>query len=67
MPISRCADRMLRSMDDEDWFSHDAMTSWGFGWFLRSVMTDIRHVMAAGAHVYVFIDWRQTPNVYGLL
>jgi site-specific DNA-methyltransferase (adenine-specific) len=58
---------MLRSMDDEDWFSHDAMTAWGFTWFARSSFTSIRQRLTIGAHVYVFIDWRQTPTVYGML
>jgi site-specific DNA-methyltransferase (adenine-specific) len=58
---------MLRSMEDQDWFSHDAMTTWGFSWFIRSVFFDLRQKLPEGAHVYVFIDWRQTPNVYGML
>jgi site-specific DNA-methyltransferase (adenine-specific) len=58
---------MLRSMEDADWFSHDAMTTWGFNWFIRSVFTDLRQKLAPHGHVYVFIDWRQTPNVYGML
>lgn len=58
---------MLRSMEDSDWFSHDSMTTWGFSWFLRSAMSALRPSLAQGAHVYVFIDWRQTPNVYGML
>jgi len=58
---------MLRSMDDPDWFSHDAMTAWGFSWFVRSVFTDMRPILTEGAHVYAFIDWRQTPNLYGML
>ena len=58
---------MLRSMEDPDWFSHDAMTTWGFNWFIRSVFSDLRPRLVEGAHVYVFIDWRQTPNVYGML
>lgn len=58
---------MLRSMEDADWFSHDAMTTWGFSWFIRSVFTDLRQKLAPHGHVYVFIDWRQTPNVYGML
>ena len=58
---------MLRSMEDADWFSHDAMTSWGFTWFIRSVFSDLRQKIPEGTHVYVFIDWRQTPNVYGML
>lgn len=58
---------MLREMEDEDWFSHDAMTTWGFSWFIRSVFTDLRGKLLQGAHVYCFIDWRQTPNVYGML
>jgi site-specific DNA-methyltransferase (adenine-specific) len=58
---------MLRSMEDADWFSHDAMTTWGFSWFVRSVFFDLRQRLPEGAHLYVFIDWRQTPNVYGML
>ena len=58
---------MLRSMKDKDWFSHDTMTSWGFSWFLRGVFIEIRKHLTAGAHVYIFIDWRQTPNIYGML
>lgn len=58
---------MLRSMEDADWFSHDAMTTWGFSWFIRSVFQDLRQRLIEGAHVYVCIDWRQTPNVYGML
>jgi site-specific DNA-methyltransferase (adenine-specific) len=58
---------MLREFADEDWFSHDSMTTWGFSWFLRGVMTEVKPLLAQGAHIYVFTDWRQQPNVYGLL
>jgi site-specific DNA-methyltransferase (adenine-specific) len=58
---------MLRSMEDADWFSHDAMTTWGFSWFIRSVFADLRQSIIPGGHLYCFIDWRNTPNVYGML
>jgi site-specific DNA-methyltransferase (adenine-specific) len=58
---------MLRSMEDQDWFSHDAMTTWGFNWFIRGVFSELRQTLSEGAHVYIFIDWRQTPNVYGMM
>lgn len=58
---------MLRSMEDADWFSHDAMTTWGFNWFIRSVFADLRQLMPPGGHLYCFIDWRNTPNIYGML
>jgi len=58
---------MLREAEDSEWFSHDAMTTWGFTWFLRGALVDLRSVLARGAHVYLFTDWRQTPNVYGLM
>lgn len=58
---------MLRSMEDADWFSHDAMTTWGFNWFIRSVFADLRQKMLPGGHLYCFIDWRNTPNIYGML
>lgn len=58
---------MLRSMEDSDWFSHDQMTQWGYSWFLNDVLRLMRERLSSGAHVYVFSDWRQTPNVYGML
>lgn len=58
---------MLREGDDEDWFSHDAMTAWGFSWFLRSVLGALRDRLPKGSHLYVFTDWRQQPNIYGML
>jgi site-specific DNA-methyltransferase (adenine-specific) len=57
---------MLRSMDDDDWFSHDAMTAWGLGWFLRSTFQELRSALSEGSHLYVFTDWRMTPTVYGM-
>ena len=58
---------MSRTLDDEDWFSHDTMTTWGFQWFMRALLTRARDILPRGAHVYVFCDWRQTPNVYAIL
>ena len=58
---------MLREMDDDDWFSHDTMTTWGFGWFMRAIFSEARSHLSDGAHLYVFSDWRQTPNVYAIL
>lgn len=58
---------MLRSLEDEDWFSHDSMTTWGFNWFINTVFTPLRRILVPHAHVYCFTDWRQTPNLYGIL
>ena len=58
---------MLRSMEDQDWFSNDAMTAWGFSWFFRSVLISTRNRLQQGSHLYVFSDWRQTPNVYAIM
>jgi site-specific DNA-methyltransferase (adenine-specific) len=58
---------MLREFADAEWFSHDAMTTWGFTWFLRGVLTATKAALLPGAHLYVFTDWRQQPNVYGML
>ncbi|MCY4429213.1 MAG: site-specific DNA-methyltransferase [Rhodospirillales bacterium] len=54
---------MSRSKANPAWFSHDTMTTWSFSWFLRGLLTAARTVLTPGAHVYVFSDWRQTPNV----
>ena len=43
------------------------MTAWGFSWFLRALLAEARGHLEEGAHVYVFSDWRQTPNVYAIL
>ena len=68
----RDADRQVRGSmlfgadRDDDWFSHDTMTTWGFTWFLRSVLVAAQRILVQGAHVYIFSDWRQTPNVYAI-
>lgn len=33
---------------DVDWFSHDQMTTWGFGWFARSAFSQIRRILRPG-------------------
>lgn len=58
---------MTRSVDDADWFSHDSMTTWGFNWFLRSVLAPLHRTTAEGSHLYWFTDWRMTPVLYGML
>jgi site-specific DNA-methyltransferase (adenine-specific) len=58
---------MLRGLEDPDWFSHDAMTTWGFSWFLRSVLAPIQQTLSPGAHLYWFTDWRMAPTIYGML
>lgn len=72
----RDADRQVRGgmldglktlEENPDWFSHDAMTTWGFGWFVRSVYSAMRPRLPEGAHLYTFTDWRMMPTVYGLL
>ena len=57
---------MLRSMENKDWFSHDAMTNWGMQWFLRSTIHKMQGNLSRGAHIYLFTDWRMTPTVYGM-
>lgn len=58
---------MLRSLEDADWFSNDSMTAWGYTWFMRGVLAAARPLLPTGAHLYLFSDWRQTPNVYAIL
>lgn len=58
---------ILRSLEDVDWFSHDSMTTWGFQWFMRSILLELRNVLHEGNHIYWFTDWRMTPTVYGML
>ncbi len=58
---------MLRSLEDEDWFSNDAMTTWGFEWFLRSMLTQLRPRLLKGSHLYFFTDWRMQPVLYAML
>ena len=63
----QCRGSMLRGTEDADWFSHDAMTTWGFQWFMRSTLIQLRELLRSGGHLYWFTDWRMTPTVYGML
>ena len=58
---------MLREFDDAEWFNSDAMTAWGFSWFVRGVFSGVFRSLPQGGHLYLFCDWRQTPNLYGML
>jgi site-specific DNA-methyltransferase (adenine-specific) len=58
---------MLRSLENADWFSHDAMTTWGFSWFMGGTLSTLRRKLSKGGHLYWFTDWRMTPTVYGML
>lgn len=58
---------MLRGLEDADWFSHDSMTTWGFQWFMQSILVAMRPPLIEGCHIYWFTDWRMTPTVYGML
>ncbi len=58
---------MLRGVDDAEWFSHDTMTTWGFSWFIRSILVELRPALAGGSHLYLFSDWRQDPTVRAIM
>jgi site-specific DNA-methyltransferase (adenine-specific) len=58
---------MMRGLEDAEWFSHDSMTTWGFQWFMRSTLHELRSLLTDGNHIYWFTDWRMTPTVYGML
>jgi site-specific DNA-methyltransferase (adenine-specific) len=58
---------MMRGLEDVEWFSHDSMTTWGFQWFMRSTLRELRSLLQEGSHIYWFTDWRMTPTVYGML
>lgn len=57
---------MLRKLDDSEWFGFDAMTTWGFTWFMRGLALDLRNAMIPGGYAWCFSDWRQGPNVFGI-
>lgn len=60
------ADLIALLRDRPEWFEFDTMTTWGFSWFLRGLMLDLRRRLPKGGHAYLFSDWRQGPNVFGL-
>jgi site-specific DNA-methyltransferase (adenine-specific) len=54
---------MIRSMEDEDWFSTDSLTTHGFVWLMRQCALHWRRLLRRGGHAFVFIDWRMSPHL----
>jgi DNA modification methylase len=54
---------MVRSMEDEDWYSTDCLTTHGFMWLMRQCAFQWRRLLKRGGHVFVFIDWRMAPHL----
>lgn len=54
---------MVRSMEDDDWYSTDCLTTNGFIWLMRQCALQWRRLLRRGGHVFVFIDWRMYPHL----
>lgn len=54
---------MVRSMEDEEWYSTDCLTTGGFVWLMRQCALQWRRLLVRGGHVFVFIDWRMSPHL----
>ncbi len=63
----RMAIKSMTRLDDDSWFSHDTLSTWGFTWFMRNLFVRVARIVPKGTHVYCFTDWRQAPNVYAIL
>jgi site-specific DNA-methyltransferase (adenine-specific) len=54
---------MVRSMEDDEWYATDSLTTNGFAWLMRQCALRWRRLLKRGGHAFVFIDWRQYPNL----
>jgi len=45
------------------WFTNDNMTTGGLVWLLRNVAVEAKRIMADGASLLVFTDWRMVPHL----
>ena len=51
----------------EEWFGTDNLSSVGFMFFMRGVALAAFGKCRPGAHLYMFIDWRNYPMLYQIL
>jgi len=59
---------MLRSEKwKEEWFGTDNLSSYGFMFFMRGLLLSTFEKCKPGAHLYIFIDWRNYPLLSGVL
>src|SRR4051812_227798 len=54
---------MIRSMDDDDWYGTDCLTTSGFVWLMRQNALRWKRLLKRGGHALVFIDWRMAPHL----
>jgi site-specific DNA-methyltransferase (adenine-specific) len=49
---------MNRTVDDEEWFTTDCLTTDGFVWLMRAAAIEWKRHLVPGGHALSFIDWR---------
>jgi site-specific DNA-methyltransferase (adenine-specific) len=54
---------MIRSMEDDDWYATDCLTTNGFVWLMRQCALRWKRLLVRGGHAFVFIDWRMAPHL----
>jgi DNA modification methylase len=54
---------MVRSMEDDDWYGTDCLTTHGFLWLMRQCALRWKRLLTRGGLILVFIDWRMMPHL----
>jgi DNA modification methylase len=54
---------MIRSMEDDDWYATDCLTTSGFVWLMRQNALRWKRLLKRGGHALVFIDWRMEAHL----
>lgn len=54
---------MVRSMEDDEWFATDSLTTHGFVWLMRQNALRWKRLVKRGGHILSFIDWRMMPHL----
>lgn len=58
---------MNRTVDDDEWFTTDCLTTDGFVWLMRAAAIEWKRHIVPGGHVLSFIDWRMALPLAGAI
>lgn len=58
---------MNRTVEDEDWFTTDCLTTDGFVWLMRAAAIEWKRHLLPGGHALSFIDWRMALPLAGAM
>lgn len=58
---------MNRTVEDDEWFTTDCLTTDGFVWLMRAAAMEWKRHLVPGGHALSFIDWRMALPLAGAM